>query len=406
MEKRKMRLTIRNKMIGIGGMALLGLFVLFGVNYWAGGVVTSTQELSQVRNNQLLLIHEIDLAQHELMLAAMDSIIDRNDGTISPERMEEINAADKFLSDNVSSIHELADTSAEQAAAKAFEEEYNHLSKGIKQDLSALIVDYGVNYTKIEADFDHMDDLIDEQGEKTEDGLAVIEKEIMQRLDRSATEELAMQDELVMGTEIELKNLILAAMDSIIDRNDGVVSDERMAMINASIGAIEKNKSELRQIAQTYGLSSSFDQFLAGFNGLKQSISTDLPVLIEKGAKELARLDAAFEEIDDRLDEESTDLAGSLAIIEDSVREEVIEANSELASTMKMSSNIGLMVFLVTLVALLGTLVVVTRSILKPLNEAVEVSRRLAVGDLDMDIQVSSNDETGDLLRSMREMVV
>lgn len=42
-----MRLIVKNKMFGIGLMALSGLLVLFAVNYWAGSVVEESQSLAQ-----------------------------------------------------------------------------------------------------------------------------------------------------------------------------------------------------------------------------------------------------------------------------------------------------------------------------------------------------------------------
>jgi len=48
----------------------------------------------------------------------------------------------------------------------------------------------------------------------------------------------------------------------------------------------------------------------------------------------------------------------------------------------------------------------VTRSITKPLNEAVDTANRLAAGDLTAKIEVRSKDETGQLLAAMQNMMV
>ena len=47
----------------------------------------------------------------------------------------------------------------------------------------------------------------------------------------------------------------------------------------------------------------------------------------------------------------------------------------------------------------------ITRSITQPLNQAVTVANQLAEGNFSVQIDVSSNDETGQLLRSMQDMV-
>ncbi len=47
----------------------------------------------------------------------------------------------------------------------------------------------------------------------------------------------------------------------------------------------------------------------------------------------------------------------------------------------------------------------VTRSITKPINEAVSVNQKLAAGDLNVDIEVNRSDETGKMLTAMKSMV-
>jgi methyl-accepting chemotaxis protein len=56
---------------------------------------------------------------------------------------------------------------------------------------------------------------------------------------------------------------------------------------------------------------------------------------------------------------------------------------------------------------ILGVLIsiFITRSIVRPLNVAVNVAQRMAIGDLSMEITAGSKDETGKLLGAMKEMV-
>ena len=64
------------------------------------------------------------------------------------------------------------------------------------------------------------------------------------------------------------------------------------------------------------------------------------------------------------------------------------------------------MIALVIIASLIGfgIGILVTRSITRPLNRAVSASNSLAEGDLNIDIQVDSKDETGALLASMQNM--
>ncbi|GAB2853041.1 methyl-accepting chemotaxis protein [Pseudoduganella ginsengisoli] len=66
----------------------------------------------------------------------------------------------------------------------------------------------------------------------------------------------------------------------------------------------------------------------------------------------------------------------------------------------------NMMIALTVIAAVLASLVVywITRSITQPLNEAVGVAEAVAGGDLTMQIEGKTNDETGQLLRALRNM--
>ncbi|MCF6282336.1 MAG: methyl-accepting chemotaxis protein [Candidatus Polarisedimenticolaceae bacterium] len=71
------------------------------------------------------------------------------------------------------------------------------------------------------------------------------------------------------------------------------------------------------------------------------------------------------------------------------------------------STNLKVISLVATIIALIiGGLVawLITRMIVTPLTEAMNVSRRIAAGDLSSSISVTSKDETGQLLQGMQEM--
>ena len=74
----------------------------------------------------------------------------------------------------------------------------------------------------------------------------------------------------------------------------------------------------------------------------------------------------------------------------------------------QLTSYTNMLMFSLTFAALLLSIVttmLISRSITKPLDEAVKVSNKLAEGDLSMNIESNSNDETGMLLLAMKNMV-
>ena len=88
--------------------------------------------------------------------------------------------------------------------------------------------------------------------------------------------------------------------------------------------------------------------------------------------------------------------------------QQVDEINSSAQAIMAASQRVKtLQMSLGAMALVLGVVItiLITRSIVKPLETAVDTARRMAVGDLGMKIEVSSTDETGVLLGAMKEMV-
>ncbi|MDT8442676.1 MAG: methyl-accepting chemotaxis protein [Desulfuromonadales bacterium] len=87
---------------------------------------------------------------------------------------------------------------------------------------------------------------------------------------------------------------------------------------------------------------------------------------------------------------------------------QVTEINGQVDSILQASNQVKTLQLIIGVAALIiGVLVTIfiTRSIVRPLNVAVETARALAVGDLTVRIDQISKDETGQLLQAMQEMI-
>ena len=77
-----------------------------------------------------------------------------------------------------------------------------------------------------------------------------------------------------------------------------------------------------------------------------------------------------------------------------------LETSDAISTSMIMMIGFGVLAFLLAS----GLAILITRAIVRPLNQAVKIARRVADGDLTTDIQVRSSDETGQLLLALKEM--
>lgn len=107
----------------------------------------------------------------------------------------------------------------------------------------------------------------------------------------------------------------------------------------------------------------------------------------------------------EEFDADAVKLAGLVAELRETQVEEI---NGQVANIMQASSQVKTLQLIIGLAALvMGVLVTIfiTRSIVRPLNVAVDTARALAVGDLTVKIDQVSKDETGQLLEAMQDMV-
>ncbi|MBN2712305.1 MAG: HAMP domain-containing protein, partial [Planctomycetes bacterium] len=178
-------MKIRGKMFLAGFGVFLALLVVGGV---AGLVnfsidsATSESETARLfaekRNAQLEILNEYNLRLVALTLNAMDSIIDKDSGSISKERMGEIKDNGEWLLAHVKDIAELADTDSEKAEAETLSVNVNKFVNAVRDDLPALIASSAATMNKfkgadqgsadfaraeagVKAKFDEMDDTLD-----------------------------------------------------------------------------------------------------------------------------------------------------------------------------------------------------------------------------------------------------
>ncbi len=79
-------------------------------------------------------------------------------------------------------------------------------------------------------------------------------------------------------------------------------------------------------------------------------------------------------------------------------------AAAEAASASQRASALSLGLMLIATLAGVGAAVLIGRSITRPINQALQVAQTVAAGDLRSTINVTGNDETGELLQALRAM--
>jgi len=161
--------------------------------------------------------------------------------------------------------------------------------------------------------------------------------------------------------------LMLNAMDSIVDRDEGKIQADRMASINKQIQNINDKFIELDRLADHDDEKDRVRRIRSNFQDLSKRILTDLVHLIEsKASKE------KFAEFDDIIDPIGDSIQADLAAIAASVQKEQNEANEALSLLMSRSSTVGLAAFLLTLGITLPVTFLISRSIVSPIRRTID----------------------------------
>jgi methyl-accepting chemotaxis protein len=383
-----MSLKLKMTLMGLG--MTLALLLLGGVIVWNNVSVNDSAELLILRQEQVELVKSMRMAQTDLLLAAMDSIVDKAEGAIAPERMAAIDRTSEYLLNNAEALRRAADTPEEEAEAAKVGQSVAAFVDGVRVKLKGLIENSARRLHEIEADFARMDDEIDEAGTVIDENLAELGRAFDERGATDASADVA-------AMQLAHSRLVLAAMDSIIDRGEGRISDERMAIMDSASEGLETRLRAIEPYLQGEAERALHADIAQAVPRIEEAIRVDLRRLIEMGAAEQASIEAAFAEIDDVLDADGEAISKGLQFMVESIQAETVEATAEMRAVLSEAMWISLAVFVAALLTLLPSFILCAGKIVASLTLGVTFAEQLASGDLDAHLRIYSKDEIGKL---------
>lgn len=210
-----MRWTIRVKLLSVGAIAFIGLSVLAATFFIVDRVSVQKSAISDAAEEYLKLVNQSHALATEMSLVAMDTIVDKDDGAVSPERRK---AMDEGLG-------QLATLTAQLATRAASGTEREQAAK-IIQDTSALaraMRDGLVPAVESRADhgrFAALDDEIDGHADAIKDALHVIAAEVTAHAAKAEAEkrDWMAKSRLVAGTAYAITLLVMATILVVVGR--------------------------------------------------------------------------------------------------------------------------------------------------------------------------------------------
>ena len=209
----------------------------------------------------------------------------------------------------------------------------------------------------------------------------------LERVTRSASE-IRLQGDVDMMHDALRADVFLAVADPsrAAAARDGFNADaERMRRALTSLEAMHGNGAESGRAR------SSLDAYVAEGSALIEAAGRDRAEAVER----IGDFQRSFER-----------LGADLGALTDRIEKEAMAAQAGGESAARVSLWAMAVTTVIALVVLLAAALLITRAIVEPLREAVDVNRRLSEGDLTARARVRRTDEVGTMVHSLNEMAV
>lgn len=157
----KQGITVNQRLLTLGIAAFIGMGSVIGVGWYEQSLAQrSLDTASKVRElaSKADTLHSASL---ELALAAMDTIIDRDEGVVHPERLQKMKETAALLQASSKDVSELAAAINMPELAKNYTKLAGDMGRQVGVELPQLVVNRAP-----EEDFSKIDDVIDESGDK------------------------------------------------------------------------------------------------------------------------------------------------------------------------------------------------------------------------------------------------
>ncbi|MFN8830814.1 MAG: methyl-accepting chemotaxis protein [Labrys sp. (in: a-proteobacteria)] len=154
-------LSLRGHLVGLAALAAAGFVVMGGLGIYASSNVHEATSVGEVTREKLATVADMKVANIIAVLAAMDAIVDRDEGKIAPERVEIIADSLATLKQGRSVAEDLAKMVGKGDLLATYDKDLSEVGTAMTDDLKRLIE----ARAPLE-DFAALDDAIDGGGER------------------------------------------------------------------------------------------------------------------------------------------------------------------------------------------------------------------------------------------------
>jgi methyl-accepting chemotaxis protein len=170
--KFKRSLSVSQRLLTVGGAALIGFSAMIGVGWYENSRISTALDRQADIGKHVALVNSLRIANLDMVLAAMDTIVDKDEGKVVPERVEIMKKALASLHENQATIEMLAGLIGKKELVQSYSADLTEVEKAMLTDLPAL-----VEKKASQEEFGKIDDTIDGAGERIANVFTVLANE-------------------------------------------------------------------------------------------------------------------------------------------------------------------------------------------------------------------------------------
>jgi methyl-accepting chemotaxis protein len=153
--------SVSHRLWTLGAAAFVGIAAMIAVGWYENAEVDAALRVANHTQDSVDDVTAMRLAAVDLSLAAMDTIVDRADGKVDPERLGIMGKSLDVLTKNVDSMRHLATELNDGNLVTTYDADVAAIRKSTLGDLKSLVENKGSD-----DDFAKIDDTIDGEGDK------------------------------------------------------------------------------------------------------------------------------------------------------------------------------------------------------------------------------------------------
>ncbi len=278
------------------------------------------------------LTGKLRVTQLEAILAATEALVDREEGPIAEQRLQNIGEALTTLRTQEEGLRTLAETDAEHGLVEQMAAAIEQLDRAIRTDLPQQIADGSRQSKALDATFTRIKDDLDTQDRLIQEQLTHIEVWTRDRLVHSDRQELIDAVDLVAKLRAAHLELTLVAIDALNNRDERRISQDHLQTVQQIIDALAAQKDTLLALTETDEEGQFVSSVTDAIERLAATVRNDLIEVIQSGVESRRQIEQALATFDHDLGESGRTLKESLDVLHESFQPKPADSPSPVDS--------------------------------------------------------------------------